>query len=103
MVTSRLVSFGPLLLGALAGAVSAPLDAQSNAAPPPTVLTHDNTKAAGQLQNGVLRISLRAGRAQWQPEGQIAPARFIEAFGEDGAALTVPSPLIRVPVGTVVE
>ena len=103
MVASRLVPFGALLLGALGGAISAPLDAQSNASPPPTVITHDNDKPAGQLRNGVLRLSLRAGRAEWLPEGKAAPARFIEAFGEDGAALSVPSPLIRVPVGTIVE
>ena len=103
MINIRLVAVGSAGLGALAVAMTAPLRAQSVSAPGPQVVTHDNLKASGQLRDGVLHLSLFAGRGRWLPEGQIAPARVIEAFGEEGGVLSIPSPLIRVPKGSVVQ
>lgn len=68
-----------------------------------SVLTHDNSKAAGRLENGVLVISLRAGTGKWNPEGASGSSRDIEAFGEVGQPLTIPSPLIRARTGTAVR
>src|SRR5262249_1189027 len=45
---------------------------------------------------------LRAGVGQWKPEGAAGPAIEVEAFGEVGAPLTAPAPLIRVVEGTLI-
>ena len=103
MMNCRLVVVGSVLLGALAVAITPSLRAQSDGAPGPQVVTHDNVKSAGQLRDGVLHLSLWAGRGLWRPEGQIAPERLIEAFGEESRGLSIPAPLIRAPKGTVVQ
>ncbi|HWP69463.1 MAG TPA: multicopper oxidase domain-containing protein [Gemmatimonadaceae bacterium] len=83
---------------------AASASAQTSAANAPSpVTTHDNVRSAGRLENGVLTVSLRAGIGRWYPEGQASPSRDIETFGEEGQPLTVPSPLIRARVGTVVQ
>ena len=73
------------------------------ASAPATVTTHDNVRPAGRLENGVLSVSLYAGSGRWYPEGQASAPRDIEALGEEGKPLTVPSPLIRAAVGTIVN
>ena len=78
---------------------------EAAAAPPPdpqlsNVLPNDNLRSAGTLEQGTLTLALRAGVGQWKPEGPAGPALQIQAFGEVGSTLTVPSPLIRVPEGT---
>ncbi len=67
------------------------------------IVYHDNTRPAGRLENGTLTIALRAGVGQWHPEGDAGPSRDIEAFGEVGQPLTIPSPLIRARTGTIVR
>jgi FtsP/CotA-like multicopper oxidase with cupredoxin domain len=47
-------------------------------------------------------VALRAGVGRWRPEGSAGPALEVEALGEQGRALTVPAPLIRVPEGTFI-
>ena len=74
--------------------------AQSNAFP--TITTHDNVRPAGRFENGALSVSLYAGIGRWYPEGP-ASARNIEALGEEGQPLMVPSPLIRAASGTIVN
>ena len=97
-----MTSFCVLLLAITSVAV--PAFAQSSAATAPqAVATHDNARPAGRLENGVLSVSLRAGMARWRPEGEASPPFDIEAFGEEGQPLTVPSPLIRARVGTIVN
>jgi FtsP/CotA-like multicopper oxidase with cupredoxin domain len=92
------------LLAVVLTTVAAPAAAQTGAATvPPSVITHDNVRPAGRFDNGVLSVSLRVGVGRWSPEGQASPSRDIEAFGEEGQALMVPSPLIRARVGTVVK
>ena len=70
---------------------------------PPTITTHDNLRPAGRLENGVLSVSLHAGIGRWYPEGQASAPRDIEALGEEGKPLTVPSPIIRAATGTIVN
>jgi hypothetical protein len=73
-----------------------------NVEPLPAVTINDNRRAAGVLDKNTLTLELRAGVGLWRPEGDAGPALRIEAFGERGAPLTVPSPLVRVPEGTEV-
>src|SRR5687767_7067372 len=92
------------LLAIVLTTVAAPAAAQTGAANgPASVISHDNVRSAGRFENGVLSVSLRVAVGRWFPEGQAAPARDIEAFGEEGQPLMVPSPLIRARVGTVVQ
>jgi FtsP/CotA-like multicopper oxidase with cupredoxin domain len=76
-------------------AAPAPADARL-----PAIATHDNRRPAGDLEGGVLVLALEAGVGLWRPEGEAGPALRVEAFGEVGRPLSVPAPLIRVPVGT---
>jgi manganese oxidase len=85
----------PLILLSLTGA-------PSPAAPVPPIVPNDNRQAAGRLVDGVLRLDLRAQVGDWRPEGDRGPALRVEALGESGASLMVPSPLIRVPEGTLI-
>src|SRR5262245_50551567 len=66
----------------------------------PAVVANNNRQAAGMLTSNTLTLDLRAANGLWRPEGDSGPALRIEAFGEVGGTLTVPSPLIRVPAGT---
>ncbi|HEX6322504.1 MAG TPA: multicopper oxidase domain-containing protein [Vicinamibacterales bacterium] len=67
------------------------------------VETHDNLTSAGTLRDGVLRVSIWAGRGGWSPRGDAPPGYPVLAFGEEGRPLAIPSPLIRVPQGTAVH
>lgn len=66
------------------------------------VVPYDNTRAAGVVDDGTMTIRLRAASGLWRPEGAGGPALTVEAFGEEGASLTVPAPLIRVTEGTTI-
>jgi manganese oxidase len=68
----------------------------------PAVVVNDNRQSAGTVENGVLRLDLRAAVGLWRPEGDSGPALEIEALGEAGTPLQVPAPLIRVTEGTEV-
>jgi len=67
------------------------------------IFTHDNIERSGHLSDGVLSLSLRTGIGEWRPEGESGAARRVAAFGEEGKPLSIPSPLIRVAQGTVVD
>ena len=67
------------------------------------VVANDNRRPAGRLEGDTLKVSLRAGRGSWQPEGPDGPRLSIEAFGEDASPLTVPAPLIRAEEGTLID
>jgi FtsP/CotA-like multicopper oxidase with cupredoxin domain len=67
------------------------------------VVTHENDRPAGRMVNGVLSLSLRAGVGRWFPEGQGSAPREIQALGEEGQPLSIPSPFIRVRAGTEVN
>jgi FtsP/CotA-like multicopper oxidase with cupredoxin domain len=68
-----------------------------------TISANDNRRAAGTLSNGVLVVALEAREGNWQPEGPNGSAVSVAAWAEEGHALSVPGPLIRVPVGTDVR
>ena len=79
-----------------------PLPPESSGSMPP-VAANDNRRPAGRLEGDTLKLSLRAGRGSWQPEGPDGPRLSIEAFGEDASPLTVPAPLIRAEAGTLID
>ncbi len=83
--------------------VPAPAGAQVTAPPLSAIETHDNLQPAGVLRNGELRLSLWAGLGRWSPKGPAVPSLTVAALGVEGRALSIPSPLIRVPVGTLVH
>ncbi|MEZ5284843.1 MAG: multicopper oxidase domain-containing protein [Vicinamibacterales bacterium] len=67
------------------------------------VVANDNRRPAGErTADGVHRVTLRAAVGRWQPEGPGGPSLEIEALGEAGQPLSVPGPLIRVPMDTPV-
>ena len=66
------------------------------------VVVNDNTRPAGVLRDGTLTLRLRAAAGRWQPEGPDGPALTVDAFGEEGADLNVPAPLIRVTEGVTI-
>jgi len=87
----------PLLVLALACATPA------GAADPTAVEPNDNRRAAGRLDGSTLTLALRAARGAWAPEGTDGPTIVVDAFGEAGAPLQVPAPLIRVAEGTAID
>lgn len=66
------------------------------------VQPNDNRHPAGVSGDNVLTLKLRAAEGTWRPEGNAGPSLRIEAFGEEGQALQIPAPLIRVREGTLV-
>jgi FtsP/CotA-like multicopper oxidase with cupredoxin domain len=63
----------------------------------------DYRTPVGRVENGVLRITLDAGEAAWQPWGPNGPTVRANVFAADGAPPRVPGPLIRVIAGTPVH
>ncbi len=88
------------ILAGVAGVVLFGIMAPSQAAGLPQIAANDNTKAAGRLERGVLRVGLVAQRGLWYPDGPGTIGLPIEAFGEAGEPLLIPGPLLRVPLGT---
>jgi len=64
------------------------------------VSTNDNTRPVGRVDGDVLNLRLYAGVGSWRPEGPQGAPIEIAAFGEEGADLSNPGPLIRVREGT---
>src|SRR5688572_22912208 len=67
------------------------------------VAPNDNRRPAGRLSNGVLTVRLEARLATWRPEGSRGPIISTAAFAEEGKALEIPGPLLRVPAGTEIR
>src|SRR5215204_1774049 len=63
----------------------------------------DYRTRVGRVENGVLRITLDAGEAAWQPWGSNGPTVRANVFAADGAPPRIPGPLIRVTAGTPVH
>jgi hypothetical protein len=83
--------------GALFAAGSIPA---LTATPVERVAINDNTHAAGTADEDVVTVRLRAAVGMWRPEGDGGPTLRVEALGEQGKALMVPAPLLRVVEGT---
>ena len=71
---------------------------------------NDNRKPAGTLRDGVLEIDLVARPARWEGEkSDLAPGAAsptivdVLGFSEEGGAVTIPGPFIRVPQGTEIR
>jgi FtsP/CotA-like multicopper oxidase with cupredoxin domain len=67
------------------------------------IQANSNRTPAGKLENGVLTLHLELRRGDWCPEADTGPSLTVDAFGEEGKALQVPGPLIRVPNGTEIH
>ena len=94
-----------VIIGGLAGAVIAWQATPALAAAGSTheaIVVNDNTRAAGVSDAGTVTVRLRAATGRWQPEGSAGPILTTEAFGEEGAPLVVPAPLIRVVEGATI-
>lgn len=89
-------------LSVLAAAAAAAAWAQSGAVLP-VISANDNRTAAGVLRNGVLTLNLELRKGNWYPEKADGEAIPVYAFAEVGKPLQVPSPLIRVPLGTTID
>ena len=78
--------------------------AQSRDAPATArvVSANDNTRPAGRLEGDVLTVRLYAGVGSARPAGPKSAPIEVAAFGEEGADLSAPGPLIRVREGTTV-
>ena len=94
MKRASLAVLGLVLLTSAAGV--------RHGAVPDRIQTHDNERAAGTLEHGVLRLNLEARAGQWFPHGADGPSVEMLAFAEVGRPLQIPGPLIRVPAGTQV-
>ena len=83
--------------------------AQELATPKPSQVTlprieaNRNLAPAGELAGGVLTVRLEIRDGEWYPEAETGPAVVVQALGEEGRALQIPGPLIRVPEGTEVR
>jgi FtsP/CotA-like multicopper oxidase with cupredoxin domain len=88
--------FGLLLCSTLLAAAAMPRA-------PESIVTNDNRRAGGTLKNGVLTLKLEARTGEWRPEGDKGRAVTVGAWAEAGKPLSVPGPLVRVPVGTDVR
>src|SRR5690349_14032732 len=67
------------------------------------IVVNDNRTPAGTLANGELTIRLEAREGEWHPDRDADPGLVVRAFAEEGKALRIPGPLIRVPEGTVIH
>lgn len=74
--------------------------AKPNAVP---VVINDNRVAAGTLRSGTLTVAFDVVEAAWRPEGDHDPRVPVLAFAEPGKLPMLPGPLLRAPVGTMVE
>jgi FtsP/CotA-like multicopper oxidase with cupredoxin domain len=80
------------------------LSAQHDSAPAnPPIQANSNLEPAGRVEKGVLTLHLRLQQGDWFSEAETGPSMKVYAFGEEGKALQVPAPLIRVPEGTEID
>jgi len=67
------------------------------------IVVSDNRTPAGRLANGVLTVRLELREGEWHPDRDIDPSVVVRAFAEEGKALSIPGPMIRVPEGTEIR
>ena len=73
------------------------------ARPPAHIAANDNRSPAGVLHAGTLTLNLELGIGRWYPDADDGPSVEVQALGEPGRPLEIPSPLIRVPEGTILR
>jgi FtsP/CotA-like multicopper oxidase with cupredoxin domain len=93
---------GCLILWSVMAVVVAEASA-SDAPQIPRIITHDNTEASGNLENGVLTLRLEIREGEWHPDADDGPGMPILAFAEEGKSPSIPGPMIRVPQGTRIK
>lgn len=71
--------------------------------PPGPIAANDNRLPAGTLRADTLTLSLELRVGRWYPDADDGPSVEVQALGEVGRPLQIPSPLIRVPEGTVLQ
>jgi len=69
----------------------------------PLAKVNDNRHSAGQRTGDTLRLALDIVEAAYQPEGEHDPVVRALAFAEAGKAPEIPGPLLRAPLGTIVN
>jgi FtsP/CotA-like multicopper oxidase with cupredoxin domain len=67
------------------------------------ILPNDNRVAAGTLHHDTLTLHLVARQGRWFPQADSGPSVNMQAFAEEGHAVQVPGPLLRVRSGTRVR
>jgi FtsP/CotA-like multicopper oxidase with cupredoxin domain len=73
---------------------------QPPALPREAIVSNDNLVSAGTTVKRVFYLSLEARWGMWYPDGPGREGVPMQAFAETGKPLQIPSPLIRVPLGT---
>lgn len=94
----RLTGF---LLASILGLALA--DPSSDRSALPLARPNLNRHSAGRLHHDTLSVRLVVRMATWTPDEDRGTAITVAAFGEEGKAPQIPGPLIRVPVGTVID
>jgi FtsP/CotA-like multicopper oxidase with cupredoxin domain len=69
----------------------------------PLVQANDNRTPAGTERDGIREISLVVRQADWRVETPRSPGLRVAAVAEEGAAPSIPAPLIRVEEGTLLR
>src|ERR1043166_8086673 len=69
----------------------------------PVALVNQNLVPAGNRSGKTLSVALDIVEAAYQPEGEHDPIVRILAFAEPGKAPSVPGPLLRAEVGTMIR
>ncbi len=69
----------------------------------PVARPNPNRHSAGRLHHDTLSVRLVVRMATWAPDGDGGAAIAVAAFGEEGMALQIPGPLLRVHAGTVID
>ena len=64
---------------------------------------NDNLQPSGARSTAGLTVALEVVRGQWHVMGPDRPAGQVLAFGEVGKTPSIPGPLLRVPLGTMVR
>ena len=92
-----------ITLAALAFLASVELSAQSESAIRSPIQANSNRIPSGNLEHGILTLHLELRPGDWYPEADTGPSMNVYAFAEEGKALQVPAPLIRVSEGTEIH
>src|SRR5215212_339439 len=62
----------------------------------PKAVANDNRAFGGSIRGGILQLSLVAREVAWYPDGPRGCALRVHAFGEEGKAVQIPGPMVRV-------
>jgi FtsP/CotA-like multicopper oxidase with cupredoxin domain len=90
----------PVLVACLLFAVTAAPGPGRFGSAETVVRPNDNRAAAGVRRGDTVFIRLVLDRGRWYPQADDGPSVIADAVGEEGKALQIPAPLIRVRAGT---